>query len=37
MHVYSYEGEPTDPYERVDMVSLLLIESIEPLETSHKA
>ncbi|MGA2065336.1 MAG: hypothetical protein ABSG86_10215 [Thermoguttaceae bacterium] len=31
IHVYSFHGEPSDPYERVEMVSLLLIERIEPL------
>jgi hypothetical protein len=31
MHVYSFQGEPSDPYERVEMVSLLLVERIEPL------
>ena len=31
INVYSFEGEPTDPYETVEMVSLLLIERIEPL------
>jgi hypothetical protein len=34
MNVYTYSGEPSDPYERMEMVSLLLIERIEPLETS---
>jgi hypothetical protein len=36
MHVYSFAGEPVDPYENVEMVSLLLIERIEPLELSVK-
>jgi hypothetical protein len=31
VHVYSFAGEPMDPYEKVEMVSLLLIERIEPL------
>jgi hypothetical protein len=34
VNVYSFAGEPSDPYERMEMVSLLLIERIEPLETS---
>jgi hypothetical protein len=34
MHVYSFTGEPSDPYERVEMVSLLLVERIEPLATA---
>jgi hypothetical protein len=37
LNIYTYTGEPTDPYERMEMVSLLLIESIEPLEASHPA
>jgi hypothetical protein len=34
VNVYSFAGEPSDPYERMEMVSLLLIERIEPLETA---
>jgi hypothetical protein len=37
MNVYSFPGEASDPYERMEMVSLLLIESIEPLETLRRA
>lgn len=37
MHVYTFAGEPTDPYERVEMVSLLLLESVEPLEATRSA
>jgi hypothetical protein len=29
---YRYAGEPEDPYERMEMVGLLLIERIEPIE-----
>ena len=36
VNVYSFAGEPTDPYERVEMVSLLLIERIEPIETAAR-
>lgn len=32
MIVFSFAGEPTDPYERSEMVGLLLIERIEPIE-----
>jgi hypothetical protein len=32
VNVYSFEGEPSDPYERMKMVSLLVVERIEPLE-----
>jgi hypothetical protein len=31
VNVYSFEGEPSDPYERMEMISLVLIERIEPL------
>jgi hypothetical protein len=37
IHIFTFAGEPTDPYERVEMVSLLLIESIEPMETPRAA
>ncbi len=37
MNVYSFRGEPTDPYEHVEMVSLLLVERVEPLETPSRA
>ncbi len=32
INVFWYAGDPQDPYERMEMVSLLLIERIEPLE-----
>ena len=31
INVYSFAGEPADPYETMEMVSLLLIERIEPI------
>jgi hypothetical protein len=31
VNVYFYEGDPSDPYERMEMASLILIERIEPL------
>lgn len=37
VNVYSFAGEPSDPYERMEMVSLQLIERIEPLETPAPA
>lgn len=37
VNVYSYAGEPEDPYERMEMVGLLLIERIEPIETPARA
>jgi hypothetical protein len=33
MNVFSFAGEPSDPYERMEMVSLLLVERVEPLKT----
>jgi hypothetical protein len=33
----SNAGEPEDPYERVEMVGLILIERIEPLEAPARA
>jgi hypothetical protein len=37
VNIYSFSGEPMDPYERMEMVSLALIESIEALEASQHA
>jgi hypothetical protein len=37
VNIYTFAGEPTDPYERMEMVSLLLIESVEPVEASRSA
>ena len=37
MHIYSFTGEPIDPHERMEMVSLLLIERIEPIEAPVRA
>ncbi len=37
VNVYTFAGEPADPFERMDMVSLVLIESIEPVELPHPA
>ena len=34
VHIYSYAGKPEDPHERMEMVGLLLIERIEPIETA---
>jgi hypothetical protein len=31
VHIFSFYGDPPGPYETVEMVSLLLIERIEPL------
>ena len=32
VNVYTFAGAPADPYERMEMLSLVLIESIEPME-----
>ena len=37
VNIFSYSGEPSDPFERMEMVGLLLIESIQPLETPSAA
>jgi hypothetical protein len=37
MDIYSYAGEPVDPYESMEMVGLSLIESIKPLDARKKA
>jgi hypothetical protein len=36
-NVYSFAGEPADPYEKTEMTSLVLIESIEPIEAGRPA
>ncbi|MGO9919847.1 MAG: hypothetical protein ACLQIB_34785 [Isosphaeraceae bacterium] len=37
VNIYSYAGEPEDPYERMETVGLLLIERIEPIEAPARA
>ena len=37
VNIYTFAGEPSDPYERMEMVSLLLVESVEPIETPRPA
>jgi len=42
MHIYSFRvfqgnGEPVEPYEHMEMVGLLLIERIEPIEAAVRA
>jgi hypothetical protein len=37
VNIYTFSGEPTDPYERMEMVSLILVESIEALEVPRTA
>jgi hypothetical protein len=36
-NVYTFAGEPSDPFDRMEMVSLVLIESVQPLEATHPA
>ena len=36
-NIYSYVGQPEDPYERMEMVGLVLIERIEPIESAISA
>jgi hypothetical protein len=36
-NVYSFAGEPADPYEKMEMISLVLIESVEPIEAGRPA
>src|SRR4051812_10663225 len=36
-NVLTITGEPAAPYERMDMVSLVLIESVEPIELPRTA
>ena len=37
MIFFSVRGGPDDPYDRAEMVSLVLIERIEPIETPAAA
>jgi hypothetical protein len=32
-NIYTFLGDPADPYERMEMISLVLIESVEPIST----
>ena len=35
MHLYTYRGDNTDVFMRTEMLSPLLIESIEPIDPLH--
>ncbi len=35
--LFTFAGVPSDPYERVDMISLALIESIEAIPAVRRA
>jgi hypothetical protein len=37
VNVYTFAGEPIDPFERMEMASLVLMESIEPIGAPHPA
>ena len=37
MHIYTFAGGPTEPFDRVEMVSLVLIESVEPAPSPSAA
>ncbi|HLQ46005.1 MAG TPA: hypothetical protein VK137_14795 [Planctomycetaceae bacterium] len=37
INVYSFAGEPTDPFERMEMISLFLLERIEPVDAPVRA
>ncbi len=37
VNIFTFAGEPADPYERMEMVSLVLVESMEPLEVPRSA
>jgi hypothetical protein len=36
-NVYTFASAPIDPYDRMEMIALVLIESIQPLEATHPA
>ena len=35
--IFTYSGSPDAPHERVDMVSLVLMESVEVIESARSA
>jgi hypothetical protein len=37
INIFTFTGEPADPFEKMEMVSLLLVERIEPLEAPASA
>ena len=37
INIFSFAGEPVDPHEKMEMVSLLLVERIEALEAPASA
>jgi hypothetical protein len=37
MYIFSFRGDPIEPHEHTEMVGLLLIERIEPIEAPVQA
>ena len=37
MNIFTFAGEPEDPYEKAEMVGLILVERIEPIEVRTSA
>ena len=37
MHIFSFTDEPEDPFEKMEMVGLVLVERIEPIEAPAHA
>jgi hypothetical protein len=37
VNIFTFAGDPADPYERMEMISLVLIESTEPISTPNAA
>jgi hypothetical protein len=37
MYIFSFTGEPEDPFEKMEMVGLVLVERIEPIEAPAHA
>ena len=35
--LFTFVGDPIDPFERMEMLSLILIESVEPIDTPAAA
>lgn len=37
VNIYTFLGGPTEPYERMEIISLVLIEAVEPLQSQTPA
>ena len=37
VNIFSFAGEPADPYERMEMVLLAPIERVEPVDAASRA